>query len=67
MERLRQWCTDINRVQAEVEYDFVYADEASFEQYKPKTFRQLMGGGLRKRGLLGTCHLYHQHTHHCQN
>ncbi len=44
MERLRQWCADINRVQAEVEYDFVYVDEESFEQYKPKTFRQLMDG-----------------------
>ncbi len=44
MRRLRQWCEDINRVQADVEYDFVYVDEASFEKYKPKTFRELTGG-----------------------
>ncbi|MFQ5577157.1 MAG: DEAD/DEAH box helicase [Anaerolineae bacterium] len=44
MQRLRQWCEDINRVQADVEYAFVYVDEESFEQYKPKTFRQLMDG-----------------------
>ncbi len=44
MERLQQWCADVNRVQTEVEYDFVYVDEESFEQYKPKTFRQLMDG-----------------------
>ncbi len=50
MERLRQWCADINRVQAEVEYDFVYVDEASFEQYKPKTFRQLMDGFREYKG-----------------
>ena len=50
MERLRQWCADINRVQAEVEYDFVYADEESFEQYNPKTFRQLMDGFREYKG-----------------
>ncbi|MDP2859112.1 MAG: DEAD/DEAH box helicase family protein, partial [Bacillota bacterium] len=44
MERLRQWCEDINRVQTDVRYDFVYADQESFEQYNPKTFRQLMDG-----------------------
>ena len=26
MERLRQWCEDINRVQPDVKYDFVYVD-----------------------------------------
>ena len=44
MERLRQWCEDINRVQADVEYDFVYVDEESFEKYKPASFRQLIDG-----------------------
>jgi type III restriction enzyme len=44
MERLRQWCEDINRVQAAVEYDFVYVDEESFEKYKPTAFRQLVDG-----------------------
>ncbi|MFH1993175.1 MAG: DEAD/DEAH box helicase family protein [Pseudomonadota bacterium] len=41
MERLRQWCEDINRVQADVKYGFVYVDEESFEKYKPASFRQL--------------------------
>jgi type III restriction enzyme len=44
MERLRQWCEDINQVQADVVYDFVYVDEESFEQYKPTSFRQLRSG-----------------------
>jgi len=44
MERLRQWCEDIKRVQADVEYDFVYVDEESFEKYKPTSFRQLVDG-----------------------
>jgi len=42
MERLRQWCEDINRVQADVEYDFVYVDQESFEKYKPASFRELV-------------------------
>ena len=44
MERLRQWCADINRVQAEVEYDFVYVDQENFEKYKPASFGQLVDG-----------------------
>jgi type III restriction enzyme len=44
MARLRQWCEDVNGVQDDVEYDFVYVDQESFEKYKPKTFRQLMDG-----------------------
>ncbi|MGH7914001.1 MAG: type III restriction endonuclease subunit R, partial [Candidatus Binataceae bacterium] len=44
MERLRQWCEDLNRVQAGVKYDFVYVDEESFKQYKPTSFRQLVDG-----------------------
>ena len=44
MPRLRQWCEDINRVQSNVTYDFVYVDEESFEKYKPTSFRQLVDG-----------------------
>jgi len=43
MHRLRQWCEDINRVQKEVKYDFVYVDEESFGKYKPTSFRDLVG------------------------
>jgi len=42
MQRLRQWCEDINRVQADVIYDFVYVDQESFEKYKPGSFRELV-------------------------
>jgi len=44
MHPLRQWCEDINRVQADVKYDFVYVDEDSFERYKPTSFKQLIDG-----------------------
>lgn len=44
MERLRQWCEDINRVQSDVKYDFVYVDQESFEKYRPTSFKQLIDG-----------------------
>ena len=44
MQRLRQWCDDINQVQSGVRYDFVYADEESFNKYKPASLRQLVDG-----------------------
>jgi len=44
MARLRQWCEDINQVQADVEWDFVYVDEDSFEKFKAASFRQLFEG-----------------------
>jgi type III restriction enzyme len=44
MQRLLQWCENINRVQTDVKYDFVYVDQESFEKYKPASFRQLVEG-----------------------
>lgn len=41
MKRLRQWCEDINSVQAEAKYDFAYVDQESFEKFKPASFKQL--------------------------
>ena len=42
MLRLRQWCQDVNAVQSDVNYDFVYVDQGSHEQYIPKTFEALL-------------------------
>ena len=44
MQRLRQWCEDVNRVQSNVKYDFVYVDEESFKKYNPTSFQQLASG-----------------------
>jgi type III restriction enzyme len=44
MERLRQWCEDINRAQSDAKYDFAYVDFEGFERYKPTSFRQLIDG-----------------------
>ncbi len=44
MQRLRQWCEDVNRVQSDVHYDFVYVDQEGFDDYQPSTFKQLFDG-----------------------
>lgn len=44
MSRLQRWCEDINRVQSDVRYDFVYVDQESFEEYHPSSFKALMDG-----------------------
>ncbi len=44
MARLKQWCEDINRVQSDVVFDFVFADQGSFEKYAPKSFASLLSG-----------------------
>jgi len=42
MERLKQWCADINKAQSAVRYDYVYVDEESFNKYQPKTLESLV-------------------------
>ena len=42
MRRLRQWCEDINQVQSDARYDFVFVDELSFGKYSPTSFEQLV-------------------------
>lgn len=44
MQRLKQWCSDVNAVQTQLVYDFVYVDEVSFDKYQPKTFDSLLSG-----------------------
>ena len=44
MQRLRQWCEDLNALQPEVSYDFVYVDQESFQKYKPKSFEDILNG-----------------------
>ena len=44
MARLRQWCEDINRVQSDVRYDFVYVDEEGYDKYQPASFKALVQG-----------------------
>lgn len=42
LTRLRQWCEDINSLQAKVKYDFVYVEEEAFLKYQPTSFNELV-------------------------
>lgn len=42
MERLRQWCEDVNKAQSEIRYDFLFVDDEGFEKYPPKSFADLL-------------------------
>jgi type III restriction enzyme len=44
MKRLCQWCEDINAIQSDVIYDFVYVEQERFDKYAPKSFREIMKG-----------------------
>jgi len=44
VRRLKQWCEDVNVVQSDVVFDFVYVDEASYTRYRPDSFKKLMAG-----------------------
>ena len=44
MQRLRQWCEDVNALQPDTSYDFVYVEQESFEKYKPKSFKDVLNG-----------------------
>src|SRR4030065_650416 len=42
MQRLRQWCEDINRVQTDVKYDFVFVDQERFDQSSPTSVKKTL-------------------------
>lgn len=42
MARLKQWCEDINSLQKEIRFDFVFVEEEGFNRYKPETFQELL-------------------------
>lgn len=42
IRRLNQWCSDINSVQSEVRFDWVFVDQETFESYPPRDFEQLV-------------------------
>lgn len=42
IERLRQWCDDINRVQKKVTYKMLYVKQEKYEKYKPRDFAGLV-------------------------
>ena len=47
MRRLAQWIEDVNALQDDVKYNFVFVDEAGFKQHKPKSFKDISDAFLR--------------------
>ena len=44
MARLHQWCEDVNAAQNATAYDFVYANQVDYQQYRPTSFQALLDG-----------------------
>lgn len=42
MDRLKQWCVDINLAQMRIVFDYVFVDEESFHKYRPTSLKQLV-------------------------
>lgn len=42
MNRLRQWCQDLNQIQSDTSYNFVFVDVVNFEKYHPDSFEKLV-------------------------
>ncbi len=50
MNRLKQWCEDINNAQKDLRFDYVFVGEEGFHKYKPTTFSDLMTGFKEYKG-----------------
>ena len=44
MQRLAQWIADLNALQSDVIYDFVFVEEEGFHNHRPRTFAHLLQG-----------------------
>ena len=49
MERLKQWCKDVNALQDSDTWDYVYVDQMGFETYEPASFSELVKSFTRFR------------------
>jgi len=42
IDRLRQWCEDVNKKQQGKKYNWLYVQQEIFEKYKPESFLTLI-------------------------
>lgn len=42
IERLKQWCEDVNKRQSKVHYSMLYVKQEQYEKYKPQSFKDLI-------------------------
>lgn len=45
IDRLRQWCEDVNAAQSDIKYGWLYVKQEDFEKYKPQSFDDLLAMG----------------------
>lgn len=44
IERLKQWCEDVNNRQSKIHYSMLYVRQDEYERYKPRSFQDLVNG-----------------------
>lgn len=44
IERLKQWCEDVNSRQSKICYSMLYVRQDEYERYKPQSFQDLVNG-----------------------
>lgn len=54
MARLRTWCEDINRIQQDTRFDYIFVDEEEFKRYQSKTFADLHRNFTKYKGIDGS-------------
>ena len=42
IERLKQWCDDVNKNQSKVKYAMLYVKQEDFEKYRAKSFKEII-------------------------
>lgn len=51
MRRLEQWIGDVNALQSDVVYNFVFVDEDGFSAYRPSSFSQILQGFTQYKAM----------------
>ncbi len=53
IRRLRQWCGEVNTLQKEAKFDFVFVDDEGFHNYHPSSFSDLLESFTEYKNLKG--------------
>jgi type III restriction enzyme len=51
MRRLEQWVGDVNALQSDAVYNFVFVDEDGFTAYRPSSFSQILEGFTQYKAI----------------
>ena len=51
MDRLKLWCEDINKERNDTKFDYVFVDQESFKNFKPKFFDTLVSSFIEYKSI----------------